>query len=208
MYAGPWRHVRSLTVSATCVALSAAGHLAGGGAAPDLTHAPVAALGLGVVTTLVLLVLAAASRRRWTFGRAVLALGLGQGALHLAFTLLFVPAAHPAAAGSMPGMAAGTSGHGLTMTVGHTVAAVGVAAVIARTDAALAAWLAVSTAGATLHRAVARLRCALGPAGARAGAPRARRAPRLLTGAWVAPHPVRPRVDGRGPSRRGPPLPA
>ena len=31
MYAGPWRHVRSLTVSATCVALSAAGHLAGGG---------------------------------------------------------------------------------------------------------------------------------------------------------------------------------
>ena len=110
MYAGPWRHVRSLTVSATCVALSAAGHLAGGGTAPDLTHAPVAALGLGVVTTLVLLVLAAASRRRWTFGRAVLALGLGQGALHLAFTLLFVPAAHPAVAGSMPGMAAGTPG--------------------------------------------------------------------------------------------------
>jgi hypothetical protein len=211
MYSGPWRHVRSLTVSATCVALSVAGHLAGGGAAPDLRHAPVAALGLGVVTTLVVLVLAAASRRRWTFGRAVLALGLGQGALHVALTLLLAPAAAPAAAtGPMPHMPAGTSGHGhgLSMTVGHTVAAVGVAAVIARTDAALAAWLSVSTAGATLRRAVSRLGRTLGAGGTRSGESRVHGPVCRQPGAWEVPHPIRPQADGRGPSRRGPPRPA
>ena len=52
MYAGLWRHARSLTVGAVCVALSVAGHLVGGGSAPDLAHAPVAALGLAVMTAL------------------------------------------------------------------------------------------------------------------------------------------------------------
>ena len=115
MYAGPWRHARSLTVGAVCVALSVAGHLAGGGSAPDLAHAPVAVLGLVVVTALLCLALGFASRRRWSFGRAVLALGLGQAVLHAAFALVLVPGGSPggAASATMPGMAGWHTGrHG------------------------------------------------------------------------------------------------
>src|SRR4051794_24834805 len=107
MYAGPWRHARSLTVGAVCVALSLAGHLAGGGRAPDPGHALVAVLAVVVVTALVCLALGWASRRRWTFGRAVLFLGLGQAVLHAAFTLVLLPAGHPGgpASSAMPDMA-------------------------------------------------------------------------------------------------------
>src|SRR4051812_41123914 len=114
MYAGPWRHARSLTVGAVCVALSLAGHLAGGGPAPDPAHALVAVLAVVVVTALVCLALGWASRCRWTFGRAVLSLGLGQAVLHAAFTLVLLPAGHPGgpASSAMPDMAgmAGRSG--------------------------------------------------------------------------------------------------
>ena len=176
MYAGPWRHARSLTVGAVCVALSVAGHLAGGGSAPDLAHAPVAALGLVVVTALLCLALGVASRRRWTFGRAVLALGLGQAVLHAAFALVLVPAGPPAdgcpqpcpAWPAWPGMAAGaplwSSGSAFSMAAGHTVAALAVAAVIARTDSALAMWFTVSAARTLARRAVRRVVRAVGAA--------------------------------------------
>jgi hypothetical protein len=214
MYAGPWRHARSLTVSATCVALAAAGHLAGGGAAPDLRHAPVAAVGLAVVTALLWLALGGASRHRWTFGRAVLAMAVTQAALHTAFTLVLVPTSHRTgqATGSMPGMAAGPHAagafHGVSMTVGHTAAAVAVAAVIARTDSALAASFSLAAARARTGKVVQRVVRGL-RAGARsaAGEPGEWRRAAPAWGAWLPLPALRQRADGRGPSRRGPPLP-
>ena len=241
MYAGRWRHVRSLTVGAVCVALSVAGHLAGGGSPPDLTHAPVAVLGLVVVTALLCLALGWASGRRWTFGRAALALGLGQAVLHTAFALVLVPAGHPggpasgavphltgmtdpssmpgltgmsgmAGTGGMPGMAAGTSlwssGSALSMAAGHTVAALVVAAVMARTDSALGMWCTVSTARTLVRRAVRQVMCAVGAAARWAEehpVPLRRPAPAGCT--WLLRPAPRQRVDGRGLSRRGPPRP-
>jgi hypothetical protein len=221
MYAGPWRHARSLTVGAVCVALSVAGHLAGGGSAPDAAHAPVAVLGLVVVTALLCLALGAASRRRWTFGRAVLALGLGQAVLHAAFALVLVPAGSPGGRVSatmpgmvgMPGMAAGTplwsSGSAFSMAAGHTLAALAVAAVIARTDAALAMWFTVSAARTLARRAVRRVVRAVGAA-ARSAEEHADppRRPASAGCGWLLRPALRQRVDGRGASRRGPPRPA
>ena len=229
MYAGLWRHARSLTVGAVCVALSVAGHLAGGGSPPDLARAPVAVLGLVVVTVLLCLALGFASRRRWSFGRAVLALGLGQAVLHAAFVLLLVPGGSPGepASATMPGMAgmagmadvAGSgmaagaplwsSGSAFSMAAGHTVAALAVAAVIARTDSALAMWFTVSAARTLARRAVRRV---AGAVGAAARSAEEHLAPPLRpasTGCdWLLRPAPRQRVDGRGPSRRGPPRPA
>jgi hypothetical protein len=226
MYAGPWRHARSLTVGAVCVALSVAGHLAGGGSPPDLAHAPVAVLGLVVVTALLCLALGFASRRRWTFGRAVLALGLGQAVLHAAFALLLVPGGSPGepASAAMPGMA-GVPGSGMagiapgaplwspgsafSMAAGHTVAALAVAAVIARTDSALAMWFTVSAARTLACRAVRRVMRAVGAAARSAEehpAPPWR--PASAGCGWLLRPAPRQRVDGCGPSRRGPPRPA
>jgi hypothetical protein len=272
MYAGPWRHVRSLTVGALCVALSVAGHLAGGGSPPDLAHAPVAVLGLAVVTALLCLALGWASRHRWTFGRATLALGLGQAVLHTAFVLLLGPAGHPGGpaaatlagvsgipglaggpgmagipgfagapgmagtlgmadplgmAGTpgmagipgmvgtpgMPGMTAGahlwSSGSALSMAAGHAVAALAVAAVLARTDAALAMWSTLSTARTHARRAVRRMVQAV-DAAARSAEEHAEplRRPASAGCTWLLQPVPRQRVDGRCLSRRGPPRPA
>jgi hypothetical protein len=213
-------------VGAVCVALSVAGHLAGGGSPPDLAHAPVAVLGLVVVTVLLCLALGFASRRRWSFGRAVLALGLGQAVLHAAFALLLVPGGSPGepASATTPGMAgmAGMAGSGMaagaplwssgsafSMAAGHTVAALAVAAVIARTDSALAMWFTVSAARTLARRAVRRV---AGAVGAAARSAEEHPAPPLRpasTGCgWLLRPAPRQRVDGRGPSRRGPPRPA
>src|SRR6476646_9400277 len=88
MYAGPLRQARALTLSGACVALSLLAHLAGGGwttgsALGGLT--PASVCGLLALTTLTTLAVGAASGRRWSFGRAVLALGASQAGLHTAF---------------------------------------------------------------------------------------------------------------------------
>jgi len=214
------------------VALSVAGHLAGGGNPPDLAHAPVAVLGLVVVTALLCLALGWASGRRWTFGRAALALGLGQAVLHTAFALVLVPAGHPggpasgavphltgmtspsgmAGTGGMPGMTAGTppwsSGSAFSMAAGHTVAALVVAAVIARTDSALGMWCTVSTARTLALRAVRQVVRAVGAAARRAEEhPVPLRRPASAGCTWLLRPAPRQRVDGRGLSRRGPPRP-
>ena len=226
MYAGLWRHARSLTVGAVCVALSVAGHLAGGGSAPDLAHAPVAALGLAVMTALLCLALGWASRRQWTFGRALVALGLGQAVLHAGFALVLVPAGHPGgpAAATMPfmpvmpvmpamhatpaGASPWSSGAALSMAAGHTVAALAVAAVIARTDSALAAWFTVSAARTLAGRAVRRVARAVGAAARSAEQhPDPPRRPRCARYGWPLRPVPRQRLDGHGPSRRGPPWP-
>ncbi|MDQ5840754.1 MAG: hypothetical protein M3537_06360, partial [Chloroflexota bacterium] len=87
MYAGPLRLLRALTVSATCVALSLATHLIGGGSGVDGVSV-VAVLGLLMTTVLLTLVLGALSSRRWTLGRSLMALGSGQVVLHAIFTVL------------------------------------------------------------------------------------------------------------------------
>jgi hypothetical protein len=246
MYAGPWRHVRSLTVGAVCVALSVAGHLAGGGSPPDMAQAPVAVLGLVVVTALLCLTLGWASGRRWTFGRAALALGLGQAVLHTAFALVLVPARHAggpasgalphmtgmirmtgmngmtgtpgsgingmAGTGGMPRMTAGTplwsSGSAFSMAAGHTVAALVVAAVMARTDSALAMWSTLSAARTLARRAVRGMVLAVGAAARSAEEhPEQLRRPAPARCTWLLRPAPRQRVDGRGLSRRGPPRP-
>jgi hypothetical protein len=236
MYAGPWRHARSLTVGAVCVALSLAGHLAGGGRAPDLRHALVAVLAVVVITALVCLAVGWASRCRWTFGRAVLSLGLGQAVLHAAFTLVLLPAGHPGgpASSAMPDMAgmagrsgmagtaamAGTagmpsgisvwwSGPAVSMAAGHVGAALAAAVLIARTDSALGMWFTVSAARTLARSAVRRVVRALDAAAWSAEEhqdPTLR--PTLDRGSWLLRAAPHQRVDGRGLSRRGPPRPA
>jgi len=127
MYTGPLRLLRALTVSATCVALSFAAHLAGAGSSrPTVTV--VAGVGLLMVSVLLTLVLAALSGRRWTLGRSLVALALGQLALNAIFTVLLTTPHHhdPALVGGMR-----------PMVLAHSVAALLIGAAIAASDSAL-----------------------------------------------------------------------
>jgi hypothetical protein len=135
MYTGPLRLLRALTVSATCVALSFAAHLAGAGS--GLPTVPlVACVGLLMTIVLVTLVLAALSGQRWTLGRSLVALALGQVILHATFTLLL-------ASGHDPGMAA--MGSGASMVLAHSVAALLIGVGIAVNDSALDTYFSVSS---------------------------------------------------------------
>lgn len=108
MYAGSLRHLRTLILSATCVALSLAGHLLGGGGMHGtMLTAPLLG-GLVVITAVVAIVLGAASGRQWTLRRALIALGLSQVVLHLALTALM--GAHSGVAQPAPAGPAGTPG--------------------------------------------------------------------------------------------------
>ena len=223
MYSGPLRRARALTLSATCLALSLAGHLAGGGRPPTAGNAAVSLLVLLALAVPLSLALGAASRRRWTFGRAMVALGVSQLVLHLVLTTLLgadgdtadVPAT-PGMVG-MPGMGspsgaggAGSMGggghHGLAMTLGHTVAALLVAVAVSRADTHLAASQALSRAVASLSgvaaawRVVGILPAPLPPERGLQGAVRGARwpRPRILTDLVVL----------QCLSRRGPPVPA
>jgi hypothetical protein len=141
MYTGPLRLLRALTVSATCVALSFAAHLAGAG-----SGLPAASLvaGVGLLMTIVLLtlVLAALSGRRWTLGRSLVALSLGQVILHATFTVLL-------ASGHDPGMAAMNNGtsmdNGTSMVLAHSVAALLIGVAIAVSDSALDTYFSVAS---------------------------------------------------------------
>jgi hypothetical protein len=137
MYTGPLRLLRALGVSATCVALSMAAHLLGGGAgAPMVSVFSVVAL--LAATLLLTLVLTALSGRRWTLSRSLLALALSQVGLHALFTVLLsshdvLPSSHdrhePAAMAAMAG--------GASMTLAHGVAGLLIGVAIAVNDSAL-----------------------------------------------------------------------
>jgi len=127
MYVGQWRFLRALTVSATCVALSLATHLVGAGV--GVHHVSlVAVLGLLMITVLVTLVLAGLSGRRWTLGRTLIALALGQAVLHTTFTvLLTLP----------PGRSPVSPVGEASMVLAHGVAAMLIGVGIAVSDSAL-----------------------------------------------------------------------
>ena len=198
MYAGPLRQARALTLSAACVALSLAGHLAGGGTAPMGTT-PLALAALLALTTLIALVLGGASRRRWTFGRAVIALAGTQLVLHGAFTWL-VDEPH-----AMAGMShSGPSGAG--MTLGHTAAALLVALLVAVTDGSLETRSLLVTAASSVSAAVAPWRVA--PLAAAATRPRPRPAGPVGGARWQRPRILAGLVVLQCLSRRGPPVTA
>ena len=135
MYVGSLRFLRALTVSATCVALSLATHLVGAG--PDVLHhlSVVAVLGLLMITVLVTLVLAGLSGRRWTLGRTLIALALGQAVLHTTFTvLLTLPPDHSPVAPVDES----------SMVLAHAVAAMLIGAGIAVSDSALDTYFCVA----------------------------------------------------------------
>jgi hypothetical protein len=87
MYTGPLRLLRALILSATCVALSFGAHLVGARSGM-LTVSPVTVVGLVMITMLLTVVLAALSGQRWTLGRSLVALSLGQVALNAIFTVI------------------------------------------------------------------------------------------------------------------------
>ena len=127
MYTGPLRFVRALIVSATCVALSLAAHLAGAGAGESGVPVVVAG-GLVMATALMTLILAALSGRRWTVGRTLVALVLGQVGLNAIFSMLLTSPHHhdPALLGG-----------GSAMVLAHGVAALLIGVGIAVNDSAL-----------------------------------------------------------------------
>ena len=127
MYAGPLRLLRALTVSATWVALSLATHLIGAGS--GVHHVSVVAvLGLLMTTVLLTLVLAGLSGRRWTLGRSLVALALGQVGLHAIFTVLLTSPPDHSPVGPVGG---------LSMVLAHAVAALLIGVGIAVSDSAL-----------------------------------------------------------------------
>ena len=158
MYAGPLRQARALTLSGACVALSLLAHLAGGGrTTPGLT--PASVCGLLALTTVTTLAVGAASGRRWSFGRAVLALAASQAGLHTAFGWLLPGHDHAAM------VMAHQPPSGWVMATAHTGAGLAVAGLVAVTDRSLAAGEAVRAGwsgrgrwaawlGATLARSV------------------------------------------------------
>jgi hypothetical protein len=134
MYTGPLRFLRALTVSATCVALSFAAHLAGAGSG-TLVVTVVTVLGLLMVTVLLTLVLVALSGRRWTLGRSLVVLALGQVGLDAIFTLLLTSHHHdPAAVGSPA-----------SMVLAHSVAALLIGVGIAVSDSALETYFSLAS---------------------------------------------------------------
>jgi len=134
MYAGPLRQARALTLSGACVALSLLAHLAGGGWTTGVLT-PASVCGLLALTTVTTLAVGAASGRRWSFGRAVLALAASQAGLHTAFGWLLPGHDHLAMSHQAPS--------GWVMAAAHTVAGLVVATLVAVADRSLAAGSAV-----------------------------------------------------------------
>jgi hypothetical protein len=142
MYTGPLRFLRGLTVSATCVVLSLMAHVVGASSGvPTVSAAGVA----GLLMTIVLLTLttAALSSRRWTMGRALVAVALCQVGLHAIFTVLLPPATHSGSA-AMPDMAMGMAAES-SMTLAHALVALLIVVGIAVNDCALEAFFAVAS---------------------------------------------------------------
>ena len=142
MYAGPLRLVRALMVSATWVALSLATHLIGTGA--GVHHVSVfSVLGLLMITVLLTLVVAGLSGRRWTLGRSLVALALGQVCLHTIFTVLLTSPPNHSPVGPVGGS---------SMVLAHAVAALLIGGGIAVSDSAMDTYfcLALSRVGSGL----------------------------------------------------------
>jgi hypothetical protein len=137
MYTGPLRLLRALTVSATCVALSFAAHLAGAASGtPVVTE--VAGAGLLMVIVLLTLVLAALSGRRWTLGRSLVAVAFGQVGLHTVFSVLLTSPHRDDSAMN------NAMGGGMSMVLAHSVAALLIGLAIAVSDCALDTYFAVA----------------------------------------------------------------
>jgi hypothetical protein len=122
MYSGPMRLLRALMLSATCVALSFGAHLVGARSGM-LTVSLVAVVGLVMVTLLLTVVLAALSGRRWTLGRSLVALALGQVVLNAVFTVI-LSSHHDDSAAGMTSGASMAIAHGavvLLIAVGMSV---------------------------------------------------------------------------------------
>jgi hypothetical protein len=142
MYTGPLRFLRGLTVSATCVVLSLMAHVVGARSGMP-TVSPAGLVGLLMTIVLLTLTTAALSGRRWTLGRALVAVAVGQVGLHAIFTVLLPSAAHneSAAMGDMTmGMAAETS-----TVLAHALAALVIGVGIAVNDCALETFFAVAS---------------------------------------------------------------
>lgn len=139
MYTGPLRLLRALMVSGTCVALSFGAHLVGAGSGM-LMLSLVAVMGLVMTTVLLTLVLAALSGQRWTLGRSMVVLAVGQVVLNSIFTVM-LSSHHAQSPASL--------GTGVSMAFAHAVAALLIGTVIAANDAALDTYfcLASSLAG-------------------------------------------------------------
>lgn len=135
MYAGSLRLLRALTVSATCVALTFAAHLAGAGAGIAVGSL-VAVAGLLMSTALLTLVLMVFSGQRWTLGRSLVALALGQVGLNAIFSVP-LSSHHDLYSDGLSG--------GVSMVLAHSVAALLIGGGIAVSDAALAAYFALAT---------------------------------------------------------------
>ncbi|HEX8973615.1 hypothetical protein [Oryzihumus sp.] len=205
MYAGPLRQARALTLSGACVALSMLAHLAGGGWVTGSTTGgltPASVCGLLALTTLTALAVGAASGRRWSFGRAVLALAVSQAGLHLAFGWLLP--GHDHAGMAMPGPAPS----GWAMAAAHTGAGLAVAGLVAVADRSLATVEAVRAGWSARRRGAAWLRASLARLLLARPAAEPRLPDPLTQGPWTGW--TRPRIRAdlvvlQGVSRRGPP---
>lgn len=131
----PCRLLRALVVAAACVGITLSAHVLAGGMVVPAHSLLFVYAAVGAVTY-------AVSRRRWTFGRLVIALGGAQVVLHPAFGVL----ADGGPMGSMD----------TTMIAAHGVAAFVLAAVMARGDAVL--WRTAQAVVALLRPLVALLR--------------------------------------------------
>ncbi|MGK5554942.1 hypothetical protein ACSNOI_25320 [Actinomadura kijaniata] len=123
------RCARGAFLAAVCTLVALVGHVLGGEGGCCVPPLPAVLLTGGVVGTLS----TALARRALTFGRTLTVVGWSQLAFHLAFSVAAAgPAHHAPPAGAVP-----ATGFGPDMIAGHAVAAVVVAAVLARADAAL-----------------------------------------------------------------------
>ncbi|MDQ1484180.1 MAG: hypothetical protein QOF35_2256 [Actinomycetota bacterium] len=142
MYTGPLRFLRGLTVSATCVVLSLMAHVVGASSGmPTVSAADV--VGLLMTIALLTLTTAALSSRRWTLGRALVAVALCQLGLHAIFTVLLPSAAHSGSA-AMPDMAMGMAAE-TSMVLAHALVALLIGVGIAVNDCALETFFAVAS---------------------------------------------------------------
>jgi hypothetical protein len=142
MYTGPLRFLRSLAVSTTCLVLSLTAHFSGAHSGGPMVSVG-GGLGLLLTVTLLTLFMAALSGRRWTLGRSLLALTVGQAGLHVIFTALlpFSPSGEHAA---MPDMAL-TQGASMSMVLAHAGVALLIALGIAVNDSAIDAFFHVAS---------------------------------------------------------------
>lgn len=138
MYTGPLRLLRALTLSATCVALSFAAHLVGAGSGVPVVSV-VAGVGLLMTVVMLTLVLAALSGRRWTLGRSLVALALGQVGMDTIFTVLLTSHHHN------PGGVGTAVDSGASMVLAHSVAALLIGVAIAVNDSALDIYFSVAS---------------------------------------------------------------